>query len=224
MEQVQSKPKGVHHEAGVLFTTGCCRCWEVMSFHGCVHAKRGTDFTKCTEATPAQEISEHQVVGCQKNNLWKYVLPCSYTWSHPEHCQNQDMRLHSQYSLSHVLSSQELFHTPWKQYLLFPSVHTRQLLVFKYDQYHPNPWSLTSVSCQSLRLRFPNWPRTSNAISITHSLQGLWHQLHINPGNALVLLPQAPHQEPQIPQVRFGRWKEGVKAGRSDLGKEEYLK
>lgn len=105
-----------------------------------------------------------------------------------------------------------------------PSVHSRQLLVFKYDQYHPNPWSLTSVSCQSLRLRFPNWAWTSSAISITHSLQGLWHQLHINPGNALVLLPQAPHQEPQIPQVRSGRWKEGVKAGRSDLGKEEYLK
>lgn len=43
------------------------------SFHGYVHTKRATNFTKYTETTPAQEITEHQVVGCQKNNLVKYV-------------------------------------------------------------------------------------------------------------------------------------------------------
>lgn len=106
---------------------------------------------------------------------------------------------------------------PFSKHTTLPS--NKQLLVFKYDQYHPNPWPFTSVSCQSLRLWFLNWPCTSNAISITHSPQGLWHQFCINPSNAL-LLPQASHQEPQIPKVRFGRWKEGVKVGRSDLGKE----
>lgn len=44
-----------------------------MSFQGYVYAKRAPNFTKYTKTTPAQEISEHQVVGCQKNNLLKYV-------------------------------------------------------------------------------------------------------------------------------------------------------
>lgn len=124
----------------------------------------------------------------------------------------------------HVLSSQDLFHTPWKQYLPFSKQTTlpsnRKILVFKYDQYHPSPWPLISVLCQALKHCYPNWARTSSTISITHSLQGLWHQLCLIPIMFYSFCLSPPHQEPQIPKIRFGRWKEGVKAGRKDLGKE----
>lgn len=140
---------------------------------------------------PGQEISEHQVVGCQKSNSGKYMptlfLYLVSRWT----SQKQDIRLHSQNSLSYVLLlAQDLLHPSCKQHPLLPSVHTQthnpslqqtpfglSVCPTSSHQYHPSPKPLTSVSCQSLRPPFPILTpySASSIISITQRLQGLWH-------------------------------------------------